>query len=61
MAARIETAAREGLAAGRLVELRLQSPLRAQARFAYITLQGRTEAPAMSWFRRFVKENLQHG
>lgn len=57
----ILAAAREGLAAGRLVELRLQSPLRAQARFAYITLQGRTEAPAMSWFRRFVKENLQHG
>ena len=57
----ILAAAREGLTAGRLVELKLQSPLRAQARFAYITLQGRTEAPAMSWFRRFVQETLRRG
>jgi len=56
----ILAAAREGLAAGRLVELKLQPPLRAQARFAYITLQGRTEAPAMSWFRAFVARLLVH-
>ncbi len=55
----ILAAARAGLEAGRLVELRLQPALRAQARFAYITLQGRTEAPAMAWFRRFVGETLQ--
>lgn len=53
--------AREGLAAGHLVELNLQPALRAQAQFAYITLQGRTEAPAMAWFRRFVNEMLRCG
>lgn len=55
----ILAAARDGLAAGRLVELKLQPALRSQARFAYITLQGRTEAPAMSWFRRFVSTTLR--
>ncbi len=54
----ILVAAREGLEAGRLVELKLQPALRAQAQFAYITLQGRTEAPALAWFRRFVGEKL---
>ena len=57
----ILAAAREGLTAGRLVELRLRPALRAQARFAYLTLQGRTEAPAMAWFRRFVDEMLRSG
>ncbi len=56
----ILAAAREGLAAGRLVELKLQPPLQAHARFAYVTLQGRTEAPAMSWFRAFVARLLVH-
>ena len=55
----ILAAARDGLAAGRLVELKLQPALRSQARFAYITLQGRTEAPAMAWFRRFVSATLR--
>ena len=50
----ILAAARDGLEAGRLVELRVEPPLRSRARFAYVTLQGRTEAPAMGWFRRFV-------
>lgn len=55
----ILAAARDGLAAGRLVELKLQPALRSQARFAYITLQGRTEAPALAWFRRFVSATLR--
>lgn len=57
----ILAAVREGLAAGRLVELKLQPPLRAQARFAYITLQGRTQAPVLAWFRAFVARVLQAG
>ncbi|HAU57147.1 MAG TPA: LysR family transcriptional regulator [Comamonadaceae bacterium] len=54
----ILAAAREGLQAGRLVQLHLQPPLQAQAHFAYITLQGRTEAPALAWFRGFVAQVL---
>ena len=51
--------ARSGLADGSLVELALQPPLRATARFAYVTLAGRTEAPAMAYFREFVREHLR--
>lgn len=52
----IVAAAREGLQTGRLVQLDLQPAQRAQAHFAYITLQGRTEAPALTWFRGFVAQ-----
>ncbi len=51
--------ARSGLADGSLVELALQPSLRATARFAYVTLAGRTEAPAMAYFRDFVREHLR--
>jgi DNA-binding transcriptional LysR family regulator len=51
--------ARGGLADGSLVELTLQTQLRATARFAYVTLAGRTEAPAMAYFREFVREHLR--
>ena len=51
--------ARSGLADGSLVELALVPALRATARFAYVTLAGRTEAPAMSYFREFVREHLR--
>jgi DNA-binding transcriptional LysR family regulator len=51
-------AAREGLATGRLVELKIQPTLEITARFAYITLKGRTEAPVMAVLRRFVIEHL---
>ena len=51
-------AARAGLNDGALVELPLKPPLLASARFAYVTLAGRTEAPVMSWFRQFVREHL---
>ncbi len=42
-----------------LVELTLKPPLKATARFAYVTLAGRTEAPAMVYFREFVRKHLQ--
>ena len=51
-------AARAGLNDCTLVELSLKPPLLASARFAYVTLAGRTEAPVMSWFRQFVREHL---
>ena len=51
-------AAREGLQGGRLRELRLSPALRAKARFAYVTLMRRSEAPAMALFREFVMEQV---
>lgn len=51
-------AARKGLEEGRLVELALTPPLTAAARFAYVTLAGRTEAPTMAHFRAFVHQHL---
>ncbi len=55
----IAAAARAGIAAGTLAEIRVEPPLRAGARFACITLAGRTEAPAMSILRAFVDERLR--
>lgn len=52
-------AARGGLDDGSLVELALKPPLAATARFAYVTLAGRTEAPAMAYFRTFVRAHLR--
>jgi hypothetical protein len=51
-------AASEGLKDGSLVELNLKPRLRATARFAYVTLAGRTEAPAMAYFRQFLRAHL---
>ena len=51
--------ARSGLVDGSLVELALVPALRATARFAYVTLAGRTEAPAMAYFREFVRAHLR--
>jgi len=51
-------AAREGLAHGRLVELSLRMPLKAEARLGLITLAGRTELPIMSVFRDFIQKHL---
>jgi DNA-binding transcriptional LysR family regulator len=50
--------AREGLAQGRLVELSLRMPLKAEARLGLITLAGRTELPIMSVFRDFIQKHL---
>ena len=52
-------AACPGIAAGTLTEIRVEPPLRAGARFACITLAGRTEAPAMGILRVFVDERLR--
>jgi DNA-binding transcriptional LysR family regulator len=51
--------ARAGLDDGSLVELRVKPKLLATARFAYVTLAGRTEAPAMGYFRQFVRDHLR--
>lgn len=51
-------ASREGLKDGSLVELQVKPKLLATARFAYVTLAGRTEAPAMAYFRQFVRDLL---
>jgi DNA-binding transcriptional LysR family regulator len=55
----IVAAARSGLKNGSLVELCVKPALKATARFAYVTLAGRTEAPAMAYFREFVRTHLQ--
>lgn len=55
----IVAAARPGIAAGELAEVRMAPPLVAGARFAYVRLAGRTEAPVMQVLRRFVAERLR--
>ena len=55
----VSAAARAGIADGRFAELRLSPALAAGARFAYVTLAGRTEAPVMQVLRRFVAERLR--
>jgi len=51
-------APREGLQAGRLVELKVEPELGIGARFAYVSLSGRTEAPVMKLLRQLVQEHL---
>ncbi|MCZ8104153.1 MAG: LysR family transcriptional regulator [Burkholderiales bacterium] len=51
--------AREAIAWRRLAELHLAPRIQATARFAYVTLAGRTEAPVMRTFREFVAERLR--
>jgi len=51
-------ATRSGLADGSLVKITCTPRLAAKARFAYVTLAGRTEAPAMAYFRQFAREHL---
>ena len=52
-------ATRSGLANGSFVELHMKPKFSGTARFAYVTLAGRTEAPAMAYFRAFVREHLR--
>jgi len=52
-------AARAEIASGQLAELVTTPPLVAGARFAFVTLTGRTEAPSMGIFRQFVAERLR--
>jgi DNA-binding transcriptional LysR family regulator len=54
----VVAAAKAGLHDGALVELPIKPELKVAARFAYVTLAGRTEAPVMAWFRQFVREHL---
>jgi DNA-binding transcriptional LysR family regulator len=54
----VMTTAQDGLSDGSLVELAVRPKLLANARFAYVTLAGRTEAPVMAYFRAFVHEHL---
>ncbi len=54
----IASAARAGIKTGKLIELKIKPALNASAQFAYITLTGSTEAPIMSFFRKFVSEHL---
>lgn len=51
-------ATRAGLTNGSLVELPVRPRLSARARYAYVTLAGRTEPPAMAFFRTFVLDHL---
>lgn len=55
----LAAAARAGIAAGSLVELPVRPLLDLKARIAYVTLDGRTEAPVMAAFRRFAAQRLQ--
>jgi DNA-binding transcriptional LysR family regulator len=55
----IAAAARDGIAGDELAEITMTPPLRADARYAYVTLAGRSEAPAMAMFRQFVTERLR--
>ena len=55
----IVAAAREGLQKGRLCELQVEPALGIGARFAYVTLSGRTEAPVMQQLRQLVAEHLR--
>jgi DNA-binding transcriptional LysR family regulator len=52
-------AARAGIQDGQLMELVSRPTSTLSARFAFVTLIGRTEAPAMAIFRRFVAEHLR--
>lgn len=55
----VVAAAKLGLQNGSLVELAVKPRLNATARFAYVTLAGRTQAPAMAYFRQFVSDHLR--
>lgn len=51
--------ARSGLAARELAELATAPSITSGARFAFVTLAGRTEAPTMGLFRQFVTDRLR--
>lgn len=55
----IRAAAFEGLASGELVDLPVTPRLNVTARFALVTLAGRTESPALGFLRGFVADHLQ--
>jgi DNA-binding transcriptional LysR family regulator len=55
----ILAAARPGIEAGQLAELATAPAMTSGARFAFVTLVRRTEAPSMGLFRQFVAERLR--
>jgi len=55
----ILAAARSGIASGELEELVVEPALTSGARYAFVTLLRRTEAPSMGLFRQFVAEQLR--
>jgi DNA-binding transcriptional LysR family regulator len=55
----IRAAARAELAQGTLVQVPIQPALAARARFALITLAGRTEGVGVMFLRNFVQEHLR--
>ena len=55
----ILAATRPGVEAGQLAELATKPAMNAGARFAFVTLTGRTEAPSMRLFRQFVADRLR--
>jgi len=54
----VELGVRAGLEAGRLVRLPVHPALRVRARYAVITLAGRTPSPAMARFRQVLQAHL---
>lgn len=54
----IQAAARPGINAGVLAVLTVRPALNATARFAYVTLAGRSEAPVMTILREFVAQRM---
>lgn len=55
----IRAAARRQLAERRLAQLRVTPALEASARFAIVTLAGRTEGPNLTFLRDFVARHLK--
>jgi len=55
----VVAAARQNIAAGALAELKVLPAFKAAARFGYVTLAGRTEAPVMVLFRQFAAQHLR--
>lgn len=55
----IQAAAGAGLARGEFVVLPVQPAMTASARFALITLAGRTESPGLGFLREFVAQHLK--
>lgn len=57
----IVAATRASVNAHRMVELDIGAPVAVAARFAMVTLAGRTEVPSLQLFRQFARERLADG
>lgn len=55
----VAATAADAIARGELVELPVTPAYEGGARFGFVTLAGRTEAPSMAIFRAFVRERLR--